>query len=259
MTVRLVDVHCHLESEHFAHDLAGVIRGAKDAGVEKLITSSIHPGQWPLSRRIAGQFPEVEFALGVHPWYIRKEYLEELPVLRHAKEMGAVAIGEIGIDRKIRESDFDLQMKFFEAQLEIARDAAMPVIIHCRGAFNDLIPALKRVGVPGPGGVIHSFSGNHEIAGTLMSLGMSFSLGGILTYRNSKKRADMMKVIYPRHFLLETDSPDIPPVQKSGEINFPGNIIFNLQAAAEIVGDTVENVARHTTENAARIFNLGMG
>ncbi len=254
--MRLIDVHCHLESDYFVDDLAAVIGGAKDAGVVKLITASIHPGQWTLSRRIAEQFPEVEFALGVHPWYIREEYFNELPALRHAKGMGAVAIGEIGIDRKVRDGDFNLQIKFFEAQLEIARDAGLPVIIHCRGAFNDLVLSLKRVGAPEPGGIIHSFSGSREIAETLMRLGLSFSLGGILTYRHSKKRAEMLASIYPGHFLLETDSPDIPPVQKSGDINYPCNITFNLQAAAEILGDTTSNVARHTTDNAARIFNL---
>jgi TatD DNase family protein len=130
------------------------------------------------------------------------------------------------------------------------------VVIHCRGAFNELILSLKRIGVPKAGGIIHSFSGSPELADELIRYGLNFSMGGTLTYRNSKKRAAVLKKIYPDHFLLETDSPDIPPVQKHGEINYPHYIRYNLQAAAEILGDTIENVAEHTTRNAIRIFRL---
>ena len=89
-----------------------------------------------------------------------------------------------------------------------------------------------------------------------MRLGLSFSMGGTLTFRNSEKRAAVLRKIYPGRFLLETDSPDIPPVQKHGEINRPHNILYNLEAAAEIIGDTIENIAEYTTRNAAELFDL---
>ncbi len=254
--MRLVDSHCHLESVQFMHDLDRVIAESEDAGIVRLITSTITPDQWELSREIALNHKIVEFAMGIHPWYIRESYLADIPGLLKAKEKGAKAIGEIGIDKKISGNNFLLQIKFFEEQLALAREMALPVVIHCRGAFNELIVSLKRVGVPEPGGIIHSFSGSMEIAGDLMRLGLSFSLGGILTYRNSKKRAEVMKNIYPDHFLLETDSPDIPPIQKQGEVNYPKYILFNLQAATEILESTAERVAETTTRNAARIFDL---
>ena len=148
-----------------------------------------------------------------------------------------------------------LQREFFE-QLAIARETGLPAVLHCRGAFNELIQSVRRIGGLPAGGVIHSFSGSPELAEELSSLGLSFSMGGTLTFRNSARRAAVLKKIYPDRFLLETDSPDIPPVQKHGEINRPRNILYNLEAAAEIIGDTAENIAGNTTRNAARLFGL---
>jgi TatD DNase family protein len=256
--MKLVDVHCHLESIHFINDLECVIDRARGAGIVKLITSTITPDQWPLSREIASRFSEVEYAMGIHPWYIQKSFMNDIAGLAGAKELGAVAIGEIGIDGKIAGSDFELQISFFEKQLAIAKEIDLPVVIHCRGAFNELIISLKRVGAPKAGGIIHSFSGSPELADELIRFGLNFSMGGTLTYRNSRKRAAVLKKIYPHHFLLETDSPDIPPVQKQGEINYPHYIRFNLQAAAEILGDTIEIVAENSTRNAIRIFKLNI-
>ncbi len=254
--MRLVDAHCHLESIQFMYDLDRIIAEAEDVGIVKLITSTITPDQWEFSRDIAQTHGSVEYAMGIHPWYIRESYLADIPALFNAKEKGAVAVGEIGIDKKISGNDFPLQMKFFEEQVAVAREIGLPVVIHCRNAFNELLTSLKRVGVPGPGGIVHSFSGSAEIARELMRLGLNFSLGGVLTFRNSRKRAEVMKNIYPDHFLLETDSPDIPPVQKQGEVNYPKHILYNLEAAAEILEVTAEQVAEATTRNAAKIFNL---
>jgi TatD DNase family protein len=253
--MKLVDVHCHLESVHFVHDLESVIERARNAGIAALITSTITPDQWELSRGIAERFADVKYAMGIHPWYIQKSYMNDIAGLAGAKDRGAAAIGEIGVDSKSG-GDLDQQIVFFEKQLAIAREIDLPVVIHCRGAFNELILSLKRIGAPKAGGIIHSFSGSPELADELIRYGLSFSMGGTLTYRNSKKRSAVLKKIYPHHFLLETDSPDIPPVQKQGEINYPHYIRYNLEAAAEILGETIESVAEHTTRNAIRIFNL---
>lgn len=256
--MKLVDAHCHLESDHFSGMLDGVIADAREAGIVRLITSSIVPAQWETSRSIAARYPDVEFAMGIHPWYIDASFMEALPSLASARRLGAVAIGEIGLDRKIEGGDFALQVLFFEEQLAVARETGLPVIMHCRGAFNELIVSLKRVGLPPAGGIVHSFSGSEEIADELMRLGLSFSMGGVLTYRNSRKRAAVLKKIYPENFLLETDSPDIPPVEKKGEVNYPRNILYNLRGAADILGEHIETIAARTTANASRVFGLGI-
>jgi TatD DNase family protein len=175
--------------------------------------------------------------------------------LEKASGMGAVAIGEIGLDRKIDSPAFDLQREIFELQLQYAIETDIPVIIHCRGAFNELIESLNKTGIPGSGALIHAYSGSLELTEILLKKGVSFSMGGTLTYKNSRKRSDVLKRIYPDHFLLETDSPDIPPVNTL-KPNVPANILLNLEAASVILGIPEEVIAETTTANAMKLFRM---
>ena len=256
--MQLIDVHCHLESDLFNGQLDRIIADAKGAGVVKMITSSITPDQWEMSQSIAARYEEVEFSLGVHPWYLSLSDINKIESLAGIRETGAVAIGEIGLDRKVDNPGFEDQLTIFERQLRIACEVDIPVIIHCRGAFNELIQCFKRIGTPRSGGIIHSFSGSAELAEELMRYRMNFSIGGVLTYSPGKKRAKLLERIYPGHFLLETDSPDIPPVQTGEKPNVPANIIHNLHAASDLLGVPAEEIAFHTTENAVKIFGLNI-
>ena len=256
--MELIDTHCHLESSEFEGRLEQVLAEARNAGIVKLITASITPEQWGMSQTLAETFPEVAFALGVHPWYLTPEDVTRVDALRAARDRGAVAIGEIGLDGKVGSSALDAQIPLFEAQLRIACDLDLPVVLHCRAAFGELLRTLKTVGAPKAGGVVHAFSGSVELARELARYGLCFAMGGTLTYRNSRKRAHVLRYVYPEHLLLETDSPDIPPVEVRGrgEPNVPANIRYNLAAAAETLGETEETVAAVTTANARRVFNL---
>ncbi len=259
--MKLIDCHCHLESESLLQRIDSIVQRADSAGVVKMITCSITPEQWELSESLAGRFPQVEFANGIHPWYIKQGDSVSLDALYLAGKRGASAIGEIGLDKKKAPVPFDIQLQFFEAQLSIAKELGLPVIMHCRGAFEEAARSIKRIGGLPAGGIIHSFSGSAEIAEVFIRLNIAFSLGGILTYRNSQKRAKMLRRIFPDHFLLETDSPDIPPVEKKHgdeQFNEPANIVFNLEAAAELLGLSTEETADAATANAARIFKLDL-
>ncbi len=253
--MKLVDSHCHLEAPEFRDIIDSIISDASQAGIVKLITSSVTCSEWETSRHIHRSFSQVEFSLGVHPWYVSDSDLNIKHKLDAEKNSGAVAIGEIGLDRKITLPAFELQRAVFTLQMEYAVDTDTPVIIHCRGAFNELIETLNFTGVPRSGGIVHAYSGSPEITGILIKKGLSFSMGGTLTYRNSRKRSDVLKMIYPEHFLLETDSPDIPPVN-TVKPNVPSNILHCLKAASEILGVPEELIAASTTENASRIFKL---
>lgn len=256
--MKLVDVHCHLESSLYEGKLDAIIADARRAGLAKLITASITPGEWELSRSLAERYPEVEFALGVHPWYIREGDFAAMDTLPEAAMRGAVAIGEAGLDKKVERPAFDIQLRIFTQQVIIARELNLPLVIHCRGAYYELLACLRQAGLPEAGGLVHSFSGSVEIAEELMAEGLSFSMGGVLTYRNSRKRSEVLKRIYPDRFMLETDSPDIPPVEARGVLHVPANIVYNLRAASEILGVSEEKIAELTTENAFRMFKLGV-
>lgn len=256
--IRLVDAHCHLESEEFADRLGEIIAGARTAGIVKLITAAIVPEQWEQSAAIARAHPEVAFALGVHPWYALEAHLAALPALANARAHGACAIGEIGLDGKIATPSMDFQQRIFEEQLRIAKELDLPVALHCRGAFNELLESLKRVGAPAPGGIVHAFSGSAEVAEACMAHGLCFSMGGALSYRKSNKRDRTLRRIWPDHLLLETDSPDIPPVQAAGQTNVPANIVYNLAGAAAYLALPEAKIAAQTTRNANRIFSLGL-
>jgi TatD DNase family protein len=254
--MRLIDAHCHLESDVFTGKRDAIVADARRAGIVCLITASIVPEQWSVSSSLARRYPEVECAWGVHPWYIRPEQEALLPGLAEARSGGACAIGEIGLDRKTEVVPIDLQARFFEAQLRIAKELDLPVVIHCRSAFDLLLQYVRAIGLARTGGIVHNYSGSAELATQLSAHGLSFSLGGTLTYRNSRKKREVLQAIHPDHFLLETDSPDIPPVEAPERPNVPANILHNLRAAAEILDEPEERIAETTTENAIRIFSI---
>lgn len=254
----LVDAHCHLESDELRGQLDALLADARAAGVVRLVTAAVSPEQWPVPASIAGAHPEVAYALGIHPWFATPAHVDEMEALLDAARPGAAAIGEIGLDKKIDTPGMDVQRRVFEAQLNVAAEAELPVVIHCRGAFNELIECFKRVGAPPRGGIVHAFSGSVEVAEACLGYGLDFSMGGALSYRNSKKRARVLKRIYPDHLLLETDSPDMPPVQVNHKPNVPANIRFNLRGAAETLGLEAEAIAEQTARNAARVFALDL-
>jgi len=211
------------------------------------------------SQRAVGMAEKRIFAaVGIHPYHADRVDEEALTKLRRLAALeGVVAIGEIGLDKKIETPAMELQTEFFEAQLEIAKELNLPVAIHCRGAFNELLSSLTRVGIPAVGGMIHAFSGNVQLARTFVEFGLKFSLGRSLTYKKCRKREELMAFIYPDHFLLETDSPDMVPIGADPEMpNEPKNIVFNLRGAADILGRDEAEIAETTTQNALHLFAL---
>jgi TatD DNase family protein len=254
MIMRLIDAHCHLQVDIFSSDLDAVVLRAREAGLIGMINASTSPDDWARCRGISEQFPECEFALGIHPWYIPADAEQFLASQTANDFLGAIAVGEIGIDTRKKETDPSREKTIFRAQLEIAREIGLPVIMHCLGAWNDLVSELKRIKSKREG-IIHNFNGSGELAKELMQYGISFSIGGIATYRDSVKRAEMIRTIYPDHCLIETDSPDIPPAEKKGKRNEPFNIVYVLSALSEILDESEEKIAETTTGNAARIFD----
>ncbi len=254
--MELIDAHCHLESEELLPQLDEHLQQARQAGIVHLITNAVAPEQWATSRQIAARYPEVAFAWGIHPWFVQETHRGQLERLTTAKDQGAAAIGEIGLDAKIESPAMPLQLELFKAQVAVAQELGLPIVIHCRGAFNELLGVLKRFGPLPAGGLVHAFSGSAEVADACIPYGLRFSMGASLTYKPSKKRLRVLERIYPEHLLLETDSPDMPPVHAPEKPNVPANLRHNLHGAAALLGVPEEEIAAHTTRNARVLFAL---
>ncbi len=250
--MQLIDAHCHLESPDFAACLPEVIAEAEAVGVRRMVTAACNPDQWSRSRAIAGAHPQVSFALGVHPWFAHRAYL---PKLFDLDTTGAVAIGEIGLDATVESPTMAVQMEIFEAQLCLARSCDLPVIVHCRRAFDELLQVMKGVGPLPRGGVMHAFSGSVELALDLTRRGFLISMGRSLTYRPSRKRRVLLEKIFPDYLLLETDSPDMPPAGLE-KPNVPANLRHVLRGAAALLGESEERVAQVTRFNTEEVFRL---
>lgn len=254
----LVDSHCHLDAAEFDGDRESVIARARDAGVARQIVPAVDAAGWPKLRAIcaatAGLFP----AYGLHPMYLDVHREEHLPQLREWLERERpVAVGECGLDYFIDGLDHEVQSHYFDAQLRLAREFDLPVIVHARRAVDAVIAAIKRVGKLR--GVVHSYSGSGEQARQLWDLGFLIGLGGPVTYDRANRLRKLAAGMPIEHLLLETDAPDQPDAGVRGHRNEPGRLSEVLRVIAQLRGESEADVARATTANAERLFGIGSG
>lgn len=254
--MELFDTHCHLDVLEFDADRDAVLARARAVGVSRMVVPAIDAAGWPglvaLCRREEGLYP----ALGMHPIYIDQHRDEHVAELRTWVERERpVAIGEIGLDFFIPETDRKRQQAVFEAQLEVAQDYRLPVLLHVRKAHDRVLQCLKRFKLPG--GIAHAFNGSLPQAEQYLALGFKFGFGGMLTYERSNKLRKMARELPLEAIVLETDAPDMPPAAHHRTRNSPEYLPEVLQSLAELRGMSVEEVAAATTATACALFALG--
>lgn len=251
----LIDTHCHLDDPALAGRLPKLLEDARKAGVARLIVPGVAPDGWggiaALANRKEGIFP----ACGLHPMHAERYDGKLLAELAQFAQ-NAVAIGEIGLDYLVAGVSRERQLTAFRAQLRLAVELGLPVLIHCRRAFSDLLSVLREEGVSRVGGVMHAFSGSAETARECVRLGLAIGVAGPVTYRNAVRPVEVVRGIPLDHLVLETDAPDLTPEPFRGRENEPAFIVEIARKVAEIKGGPVEAVARVTTENAMRLFRL---
>jgi TatD DNase family protein len=251
----LTDTHCHLDDPTLATRLGEVMAAARQAGVERIIVPGVAPGGWDaiasLAREQEGVFP----AFGIHPQ--AADQADDDALARLATLAGtSVALGEIGLDHLLPHVPRETQETTFREQLRIAVAVGLPVIIHCRRAFEGLLRVLREEGVSRVGGVMHAFSGSVETARECIRLGLFISVAGTVTYGNAVRPLAVAREIPLEHLLLETDAPDMPPEPFRGIPNEPAFLAVTARRLAELKGVTPDHVARVTNSNAARLFRL---
>ena len=251
----LIDTHCHLDDRAILTRLTEVLSAAHAAGVEKYIVPGVAPEGWEVIVRLADAHDGVYPACGLHPMAADR-FDEALPERLRPFARRGVAIGEIGLDYLITDIPRERQQAAFRAQLRLAVEMELPVLIHCRRAFRDLLDILGEEHAGRTGGVMHAFSGSPEIARECINLGFLISIAGTLTYANAVRPLEIVRQIPLDFLVLETDAPDMTPEPHRGGPNEPAFLVEIARKIAGIKGISVEEVALVTSANAERLFQL---
>ena len=252
----LIDTHAHLCDEKFDDDRIDVIARAREAGVAKIISMGDTMAASAQVVQDAEEYPALYAAVGIHPesaCVLTDEMRCQL--LTWAQHPKVVAIGEIGLDYYWEKdaSRRALQRDLLAAQLDLAREAGLPVCIHDREAHGDTLAMLRAEGA-GLTGVLHCYSGSLEMARELWKMGWYIGIDGPLTYKNAAKLPDIVREAPADKLLVETDCPYLAPVPLRGKRNEPACVTHIVAKIAEIRGEAFEEVARYTTENAQRLY-----
>jgi TatD DNase family protein len=257
-----IDTHCHLDAHEFDADRAAVVERARAVGVTRLVLPAVEVANFNAVRELAHVHGGA-YALGIHPLYVEHAADADLDRLQdalrmHRSDPRLVAVGEIGLDHFVPGLDRARQERFYLAQLALARDADLPVILHVRRSADALLKGLRRIGVPG--GIAHAFNGSEVQAALFVSLGFRLGFGGAMTHERALQIRRLAATLPEQALVLETDAPDIPPqwlyrnaAQRGTEPqarNEPAELPRMAQTLAALRGWTLQHTAELTSANA---------
>ncbi len=255
----IVDSHCHLEMEEFKADLEEVIRRANESGVGYMFTVGTEEGEWRKALEIAHSNPSVYAILGIHPHNAKEVDGRTYSILKElCRDEKVKAYGEIGLDFYRNRSPRDVQVKRFREQIGLAREIALPIVVHDREAHPETLEILKSEKAKECGGIIHCFSGDYEMAKVCIDMGFYISIPGSITFKNAERSREIVKKIPLDSLLIETDAPFLTPEPFRGKRNEPTYVRYTAQKIAEVKGVSLERVAEATTENALRVYGLNL-
>ena len=261
--MQLIDTHVHLNFDSFEPDLSSVRLRWREAAVVSLVHSCVHPEEFVRIQAIAHQFPEVSFAVGLHPldadrWTVNMA--DQILSLARS-DSKVVAIGEMGLDF-YKANNYQQQKTVLAAQLAIAAELNLPVIIHCREAaaqMRDLLQDWQTQTGEKMRGVMHCWGGTPEETKWFLDLGFYISFSGTVTFKNAKQIQASAQMVKSDRLLIETDCPFLAPVPKRGERrNEPAYVHYVAAAVAHLRGVSLEEIAAQTTQNACELFGLSV-
>jgi TatD DNase family protein len=259
--MQLIDTHVHVNFDVFQADLEAVRSRWQEAGVVRLVHSCVEPSEFSSIQSLANRFPEMSFAVGLHPLDAEKwkqETADEILSLA-GSDSKVVAIGETGLDF-YKADNKEQQRKVFETQLAIATELNKPVIIHCRNAAREVREVLqkwKNLKGESVRGVMHCWGGNPEETQWFVDLDFYISFSGTVTFKGAKQIQESAACVRSDRLLIETDCPFLAPVPKRGERrNEPAYVRYVAEQVAKVRGETLEVIASVTTQNACELFGL---
>ena len=253
----LTDTHTHLYSEEFDHDRNEMIQRAIDAGVSRFFIPAIDSTCTESMYDLEKNHPENVFLMmGLHPTYVKENYEEELEhVANELAKRKFYAVGEIGIDLYWDKTHLPQQQIAFRKQIQLAKQYKLPIVIHCREAFDEIFEILEEEKSEDLFGIFHCFSGTYEQALQAISYNMKLGIGGVVTFKNGKID-QFLNQIDLKHIVLETDSPYLAPIPFRGKRNESSYLINVAAKLAQIYKLSEEEIAAITTENSKVIFGI---
>lgn len=250
----IFDGHCHYDDDWFDEDREELLKTLPDSGISGIVWNAVDLISAEVIKDYAEEYDYIYYTAGFHP-----ENLENIPedylegVARFLDHKKCVAIGEIGLDYHW-DIPKELQLKVFEEQLKLSKELDVPVVVHDREAHGDTMELLRKYK---PKGLMHCFSGSVELMREVMRLGMSISLGGVVTFKNARHSVECAKEVPPDRLILETDAPYMSPVPFRGKRNDSRNIAYVAEKIAEIRGMDTQELLDITAENALRLYEIG--
>ena len=250
-----IDTHCHLDIDLFFRHHPLHLERARAAGVSAMVLPGVIRAGWDRLIALCRDESDLFAAPGLHPMYLSHHYARHLEELQSLASSGRLtALGEIGLDYFV-DVDRKAQQQLFEAQLDIAEGARLPLLLHVRKAHDQVTATLRRRRFT-HGGIVHAYNGSYQQACRYIDLGRALGIGGNVTYPRARKIRRVAGQLPFHALVLESDAPDIPPILHRGEVNLPEYLPQVAFALAELRGVAVDEIAATTSENAARILGL---
>ena len=253
----ITDTHTHLYSEQFDEDREAMINRAKDAGVSRFFIPAIDASYTQRMLDLEEKYPnDVFLMMGLHPTSVKENYLEELAhVKKWINKKEFYAIGEIGIDLYWDKTFLTQQQAAFRTQIQWAKEKNLPIIIHCRDAFNEIFEILEAEKGEDLKGIFHCFTGTKEQAEKAISYNMKLGIGGVATFKNGKIDKFLSEIDL-KHIVLETDSPYLAPTPYRGKRNESAFITNVVDKLVDIYNLSFQEIAEITTQNSKDIFGV---
>jgi TatD DNase family protein len=253
----ITDTHTHLYSEQFNDDRKAMMQRAKEAGVSRFFIPAIDSSYTESMFSLEKENPDTVFLMmGLHPTSVKENYLEELIHVKNwIDKRNFYAIGEIGIDLYWDKSFLTQQQEAFKTQIKWAKEKNLPIVIHCRNAFDEIFEILEAEKANDLRGIFHCFTGTLEQAKQAISYNMKLGIGGVTTFKNGKIDAFLHEIDL-KHIVLETDSPYLAPVPFRGKRNESSYIINVLDKLVDIYGISFNEIAEITTQNSKDVFGI---
>ena len=255
--MEIIDTHTHLYLDQFDDDFDEMIQRSFDCGVKKFVFPSISSKYNDKMISMLNKFPKNFFLMaGLHPVYVKNDFQNELKIVKENLENHkCVAVGEIGIDKHWDVSFLKQQKIAFQSQIDIAKDRDLPVIIHCRDAFNDIYDILIKNKSDKLRGILHCFTGSLDDAKKLIDLNFKIGIGGVVTFKNGGIDK-FLNQIDISNIVLETDSPYLAPTPHRGKRNESSYITYVIDKLSEIYGLSPSDIITQTSLNANDVFDF---